>query len=137
MFPLLFVYGTLRTDQCNHHYLEKSTCIGLAETAEQYVMYSSGIPFVSKSYPGSQGSRSTIKGELFIVSSRTLSVIDHLEGHPDFYCREVITVNCDGVFYRAWIYFCNYSEGTIVSDGDWVSYNEATRIRGWKPLSGV
>jgi gamma-glutamylcyclotransferase (GGCT)/AIG2-like uncharacterized protein YtfP len=79
-------------------------------------MYVSGIPFVVK---GEQVS--TIKGELYRVSSETLRLIDRLEGHPNWYRRELVPVYVwEGGRKRevkAYLYFSLKPEGRLEESG--------------------
>jgi gamma-glutamylcyclotransferase (GGCT)/AIG2-like uncharacterized protein YtfP len=113
---LLFVYGTLKRGFWNHYLLDREEFIGEAETKEKYAMYVSGIPYVVKGEPVSR-----IKGEVYRVSSETLKLIDRLEGHPNWYRRELITVKVldrgKEREVKAFIYFSLRSEGRLEKDG--------------------
>ena len=113
---LLFVYGTLKRGFWNHSFLEGEEFVGEAETKEKYAMYVSGIPFVVK---GEQVS--TIKGELYRVSSETLRLIDRLEGHPNWYRRELVPVYVwEGgrkKEVQAYLYFSLKPEGRLEESG--------------------
>ena len=66
-------------------------CVGRAATVELYAMFAAGVPFV---HPGH--SRVPILGEVFEVPTgegrNTLTNLDRLEGHPDWYVRTPISV---------------------------------------------
>ena len=100
--PYVFVYGTLMEGFGNHMYLSDSAKICNATTHEKYTMYANGVPFVVKNIPSVN-----ISGELYKVDHEVLAYnLDTLEGHPDFYRREVVEVNGDNEkMYEAWLYF--------------------------------
>ena len=109
-------YGTLRQGYGNHRLLENSKFIGDALTVDKYKMTARGIPFVHKDDPVCQ-----ITGEVYEVDDETLQELDYLEGHPRFYCREVIETTLGD----SWIYFINGEGGnTVVENGDYSSYRE-------------
>ena len=112
----VFVYGTLRKGYWNHHILENSRFIGLAITKDKYSLFADGIPYVVK-IPLTQ-----IKGEVYEVDSDTLERLDALEGHPNFYKRELIDVILDGKTIKAWIYFYPYKKGKLIESGDFKDF---------------
>jgi len=110
---VVFVYGTLRKGFGNHRYLEKAEFLGTAKTKEKYTMRVSGIPYVSKE------PTSYIVGEIYKVNEIELMNIDNLEGHPNWYKRELVKVVLDtGEELEAWMYFNETGEGEIVKSGD-------------------
>jgi len=117
---LIFVYGTLMNGLGNHGFLSDSDFLGDFETQEKYQLSADGIPFVSR-----QLELSSIKGELYAVDDDTLSQLDALEGHPNWYKREIINVvSEDGFIVQAWIYFNEKSVGRhILKGGDYRSYS--------------
>ncbi|MEO2068955.1 MAG: gamma-glutamylcyclotransferase [Desulfurobacteriaceae bacterium] len=113
---LLFVYGTLKKGFWNHHFLQNEKFVGKAETKEKYAMYVTRIPFVVKNEKVS-----TIKGKVYEVSKETLKEIDRLEGHPEWYKRElvpvVVSVNGKKKEVKAYVYFSLDPRGVIKEDG--------------------
>ncbi|MFC1743338.1 gamma-glutamylcyclotransferase family protein [Candidatus Riflebacteria bacterium] len=111
----VFVYGTLRKGFGNHkYYLKGSPFIGTGKTVEKYAMYATSIPYVVQ---GEGLSR--ISGEVYRVDSETLDNLDSLEGHPDFYCREITEIEMDdGSIIRAWLYFYPETKGWLIESGD-------------------
>jgi gamma-glutamylcyclotransferase (GGCT)/AIG2-like uncharacterized protein YtfP len=110
----LFVYGTLRRSYWNHRYIAHCRFIGKGLTKEKYAMFCNGIPFVCK-----EPKVSRIVGELYEVDEKTLQAIDRLEGHPDWYIRELTQVEVDGKTYTAWLYFCPEAKGVLIESGDY------------------
>jgi len=88
----LFVYGTLRQGCTNHNLIFGSRYLGPVETKDPYVM----VTQKSRSYPYifRQADLLTyhVKGELYEVTEETMRRLDVLEGHPDHYRRQQITV---------------------------------------------
>ena len=105
---LVFVYGTLKRHHGNNGLLPKNSFITSATTVDKYIMYSLGIPFVSKS-----NEMCKIHGEVYEVDKRTFNNLDMLEGHPNWYKREKINVyllpNKKNIKQikevKAWLYF--------------------------------
>ncbi len=118
MNHLAFVYGTLKKGFHNHHYITESEFIGSGFTAEKYAMYVDGIPYVVKDEPVAR-----IQGEVYSVDNDILVILDQLERHPDWYCREEVEIILnDGVDkIMAWLYFNPYPDGEIVESGIFVS----------------
>jgi gamma-glutamylaminecyclotransferase len=109
----VFVYGTLKEGYGNHGLLHKAIKVSNATTCEKYGMYESGIPYVIKDQ-----SKTTIKGEVYLVDGMTFDVLDSLEGHPVCYKREKIKVLLDNnKKTTAWIYFYPNQCGREISDG--------------------
>lgn len=116
MNSLVFVYGTLKKGFSNHRLLAGSEYLGTAQTVEKYAMYTTGTPIVLK-----DEAVSPIHGELYRVNEATLVALDSLEGHPDWYRREEISIFVDGEQGRyqetAWLYFSLDRRGTLVPEG--------------------
>jgi gamma-glutamylcyclotransferase (GGCT)/AIG2-like uncharacterized protein YtfP len=109
---LVFVYGTLRRDEVNHHLLEGACFCGHHTTAPRFKMVNLG------SYPGVvKRGRSRIQGEVYAVGTETMSLLDRLEGYPTAYTRELIATP----WGRAWIYIYRGSlEGReTIANGIW------------------
>lgn len=102
------VYGTLKRGHYNHKFLNKSQFIGEGRTVDKYKMTSNGhFPYLSKN-----GDYNT-KVEVFEIDNETLKNVDRLEGHPDFYKREVINVLVGEDVLKCWIYLTP-SKGQIL-----------------------
>jgi gamma-glutamylcyclotransferase (GGCT)/AIG2-like uncharacterized protein YtfP len=109
----LFVYGTLRRGQCNHHHLA-----GKFET-----MLPARLRDFGRSHPLMIVRRSggVVEGELYFLkpenSARTMAACDRLEGIPvggmcgPFYRRACVAVEtADGIF-DAWAYIDAGTDG--------------------------
>ena len=98
---LLFVYGTLKRDYSNHALLAAAHFVGEAATTEMYGFYlgpdeyapgEPKIPYLLAN-PKAGDAAVQVRGELWEVDSITLTQLDELEGHPDWYQRKKITVS--------------------------------------------
>ncbi len=103
---LVFVYGTLKKGQRNHHILETGNAkfIGATVTKEEkFLMH----VFESVSSPGKftpgvfLNGAGKISGELYEVNSKTLCELDRLEGLGEKYDRMSVILSND---MQAWIY---------------------------------
>ncbi len=104
------VYGTLKKNCGNHHLLSDSTFISKGITKDKYPMVVRGIPYVIED----RGKGYYINVEVYQVSNDTLSMLDRLERHPDWYERKEIEIHAGGRVYTCWLYFNN----TIKYDGE-------------------
>ena len=105
----VFVYGTLKKGFGNHSLLHSATLIEKnCKTQEHYSMTSSGVPFVHHS-----PKQTTIKGELYKVNKNTLHMLDGLEGHPEWYKRQMVWISdaYGGPLAKAWLYFNDKERG--------------------------
>lgn len=120
-YAAMFVYGTLMSGFHNNRLMLDSDAqfVGEAETKKKFSMSSSGgIPFVSK-----KPEMYNIKGEIWVVPQHNVEDIDRLEGHPNWYKRELvefkftkspkIKINTN----KAWLYF-NQHNGKPHDTGD-------------------
>jgi gamma-glutamylcyclotransferase (GGCT)/AIG2-like uncharacterized protein YtfP len=117
----VFVYGTLRRDEINHHLLRDANFCGCHTTAPHYSMVNLG------SYPGvvKQG-RTAIQGEVYEVDAGIMAALDRLEGYPTAYSRELIQTP----WGRAWIYIYRGSRNgrKTISSGVW---HDQIHYRRW------
>ncbi|MFA0499899.1 gamma-glutamylcyclotransferase, partial [Vibrio sp. 10N.222.46.A1] len=59
MQQLVFVYGTLRQGQSNHHYLQQCECLGRFDTPEEYALFDLGA------YPAMISGKKNVVGEVY------------------------------------------------------------------------
>ncbi len=111
MQHLVFVYGTLRHGENNHHLMMKSELLGTHETPPEYALYDLGT------YPAVVPGHQTIRGEVYLIDNDTLSELDKLEDVPVEYRREQITTP----FGVAWIYLYQNASNLemLIDSGDW------------------
>ncbi len=111
---LVFVYGTLRRGFPNHQLLAAARYLGSAQTLNRYALYVDSYPKVVP-----QEAVAPIRGEVYLVDSYTLALLDDLEDHPYVYRREQVPVLLDdGDEILAWLYFHPEPGGLLVPDGD-------------------
>ncbi len=112
---LVFVYGTLRRGEPNHHrLLNRARFVGEARTEPKYELMDLG-PFPALV----AGGATAVLGEVYTVDARVLADLDRLEGHPRFYHRTAIRLD-DGVVVQVYLMPGDRVAGRprIVS-GDW------------------
>lgn len=100
-------YGTIKKGYSNNRVVQYpgNSYIGAGITKEKYAMYRSGIPFVIKE------PLTPIVVDVYEVASENLPRIDSLEGHPNWYKRELIPVILeDGKELDCWLYFMTRTE---------------------------
>lgn len=92
MSHYVFVYGTLKRNEPNHHWLTETkngtgTFVGEAKTANKYPLIIGtkyNIPFLLFK----PGVGHNVSGEVYEVDDKMLSNLDILEDHPNYYIRE-------------------------------------------------
>jgi gamma-glutamylcyclotransferase (GGCT)/AIG2-like uncharacterized protein YtfP len=118
----IFVYGTLRDGQRNHQQLSEARFIGTGETVSHFTLRVDNLlPYLDASNP-----LYPVRGEVYEVDSSGLRAIDHLEGHPRWYRRRVISIRLDkrpGAAVKdvveAFAYFHSDALGQIHPTGDY------------------
>jgi len=116
----VFVYGTLKFGYSNSGFLANSQIIGRATTNNLFTLYEHGLPYLT------QKATHQVKGEVYKVSYKTMLHLDMLEGHPDLYERQMISVTLeDKQKVRAWCYFYKHPmrENFILTKGEYKENN--------------
>ena len=109
---LVFVYGTLKRGEKNHHWLEGASWQGEAELSG-VLLHDLG-PF-----PMAVVGEGTAIGEVYAVEGSGLARLDELEGYPRLYDRRPLPL-ADG--RSAWVYLGRPNQVRYVSaivDGYW------------------
>lgn len=110
---LIFVYGTLRSGERNHHWLRQSTRVGDHRTTAAFRLLDVG------GFPGAiLGGNQRIVGEVYRVKRVTLGRLDQLEGYPEVFDRMQI----DTEFGACWMYLYRklVDSQPVIPSGDWV-----------------
>ena len=105
---ILFVYGSLKRGEENHHFLEGQTFLAEVVTVAKYRLYSLGR------YPGlvhDVEHGQNIHGELWSVAHGKLEALDEFEGSPDHYRREPIELLGWADYAEAYFYQRPIPEG--------------------------
>jgi len=103
----LFVYGTLKRGFWNSALLKRAKPVGEGKTRERFKLYTVGYPYA---VPDSKGL--PLKGEVYIVDSKTLKEVDNLEGYPYHYKRKSVEVELsDGRVVKALLYYAENPRG--------------------------
>lgn len=120
MTQLVFVYGTLRRGEVNHHYLATAKFVAQWCTLPEYALFDLGP------YPALIKGQQSIQGELYWINRHTLAELDELEDVPVEYRRERI----ETPFGLAWVYlFQNDRElSVLIPSGDWCQRGGAARM---------
>ena len=98
---VLFVYGTLKRGERNHHRLAAQEFIAEVATAPRYRVVDLGP------YPGlirDAVNGLAVHGELFAVGARCLAELDEFEDVPNLFVREHIEV---AGHETVWAYYTN------------------------------
>ena len=112
----IFVYGTLMKGEGNHSILSSQSTqfLGEAITRRGFTLYDLGA------FPGMvKGGTGAVIGEIYEVTKTTLAHLDYLEGHPQFYRREMIKLQ-DGMNLQTYILNDAFIQDcTVIKSGDW------------------
>ncbi|XP_051881792.1 gamma-glutamylaminecyclotransferase-like isoform X2 [Pristis pectinata] len=92
----VFVYGTLKKGQPNHHYMidgtqGKGKYCGSGVTAEKYPLVVAGkynIPFLLDE----PGSGQEVSGEIYTIDAQLLQFLDEFESCPELYQRKQVKI---------------------------------------------
>ncbi|XP_026480866.1 putative gamma-glutamylcyclotransferase CG2811 [Ctenocephalides felis] len=104
----VFVYGTLKKGEPNHHWLTDikngaANFVSRATTNDKYPLVIAtryNIPFLLDK----PGEGYNVSGEIYEVDDKMLSNLDVLEDHPNLYVRELADVSSDESRHSCWIY---------------------------------
>ena len=136
----VFVYGSLMQHLSNHDEIqspEHATVFeGVGRTVwDDLTMVSAGeFPMVlcqEDSRPGSEAS--AIQGEVYEVDSKTLWRVDELEGHPDWYSRELTMIQlADGQHLEAWLYLMKCQDDIQAIHNNTVRFADVSPLGNWR-----
>lgn len=148
----VFVYGSLKRGQTNHHWLKGATFVGRARLhgAELYSLGAYPMALLRS------GSSDLIHGEVFEIDADGLSQLDILEEYPNDYDRQVLSLSdgsqawvyvgheelvagCDRVEYGDWASTPVFSHGSNMDPDqlqrrceDWDGNGVVARLDGWR-----
>ena len=117
---LVAVYGSLRKNMGNDHYLTNSNYLGEFKTEPIFSLYSLG------GFPGlKENGNTAVTMEVYEVNEATARSIDSLEGYspnrkPTFYDKQSIETPWGTA--SVYTYVNDISEDRLVKSGDWKEY---------------
>ncbi len=101
--PKIFVYGTLKKGQINHHWL--CGYRGNSRIAPVPAIAPGIVLHAGPHYPLAIRGRGKAIGEVYTITESILRKLDGLENHPDDYHREITPVmTVQGHRILVWIY---------------------------------
>lgn len=93
-YTFVFTYGTLMRKQCRNEIMEKYAVFCGTTSIKGYKLYDyplGGYPVAV--YTGSE--EDVIPGELYLVTSNLIPILDKIEGEGTLYSRECVTTTSD------------------------------------------
>ena len=129
----VFVYGSLKAGFSNN------ARTGLCEYAQLSDGYTVDTEWTMKSYGGFpavlEGGKEAIWGEVYVIDDYMMAVLDHLEGFPKFYDRQMVSVFVDGEDkIEAWMYYMpedsQYVQPKSTKGVDMLDFN-GTKVANW------
>lgn len=89
----LFVYGTLKTGHGNNRLVADGEFLGDAITESPFVLFNCGFPMmVAFTEDAIKFPLLPVMGEVWKINDDQLRRVDALEGHPNWYNRQPISV---------------------------------------------
>ncbi|MEB3254794.1 MAG: gamma-glutamylcyclotransferase family protein [Synechococcaceae cyanobacterium] len=134
----VFVYGTLRRGQANHHLL-RGAHWGGEQRLPGARLHDLGPFPMAIATPDTAAD--AVQGELWWVDAATLARLDHLEGHPRLYERRRLALASG---QRAWVYLGRPKQvrhSPVLAEGCWPrtlagAVAAPTGCRAWQASRG-
>ncbi|XP_067631173.1 putative gamma-glutamylcyclotransferase CG2811 isoform X3 [Eurosta solidaginis] len=129
----VFVYGTLKRGEPNHHCLTRnenghSRFVCEAQTIKKFPLVIGtryNIPFLLNK----PGSGHNIWGEVYEVDDKMFANLDVLEDYPDYYDREIQQVkNKDNELFDCWLYLIKEFPEQLLSKRHLESYHNTQEL---------
>lgn len=107
----VFVYGTLKKGQPNHHLIsggiESGDCrvegVGVTEAKYPLIVTTRyNVPFLLDA-PNARNAVN-VEGEVYSVNDKMMEILDDLEAHPTFYTRSQIPIIFQDKSEKMWCY---------------------------------
>lgn len=120
----IFVYGTLRpprpgtSGEDSRFYPQIAPYVLTVEPAWllDAELYDLGA------FPGARRGEGVVYGDLLRAQPSVLPIVDAIEGHPQLFCRQKVTVHTHEETTEAWVYWATpelTSDGRPIPCGDW------------------
>ena len=127
----VFVYGTLRRGQANHHLLHGARWGGEQRLPGARLHDLGPFPMAIAT---ADTAADAVHGELWWVDAATLERLDHLEGHPRLYERRRLPLDSGE---QAWVYRGRPKQvrhSPVLAQGRWPAALLALALAPWPPL---
>lgn len=108
----VFVYGTLLQDEINHSWLVGSEFLGADQLANAELFNLGDYPMI---VPGN----GLVQGEVYRVSPLVLQQLDILEEHPNYYQRDLVTLQSGRIAFVYWGSAKFTASSPAISSGCW------------------
>ena len=120
----VFVYGTLRPprpgrpgdDSLFYHHIASYVRSAVPACLQGADLYDLGA------YPAARPGQAVLQGDLLRIQPAALALTDRIEGHPDLFRRERVTVQAEAGPALAWIYWARaemVAGKPLIPGGDW------------------
>lgn len=124
----VFVYGSLKRGQPNHHWLTDAVWLGEASLDGVQLFDLGPFPMAVAISPSQPGGLHPVRGELYRVDGAILKRLDRLEAAPRLFERHWLPLS-DGA--NAWVYLGRASQvrhAARIPGGHW----EGPRLARWR-----
>ena len=112
----VFVYGTLRPGERNHHFMATATHRGAYTTPARFTLLDTGP------YPAALDEGHTaLVGDVFSVDDDTFAALDRLEDYPVHYTRRELTTDYGDAWVYLWI-AAREPAWPVIEHGDWCKH---------------
>lgn len=124
----VFVYGTLKAEHSNHHYVAAAEALGADTTRDEcYDLFcNGGYPAMAERHHDELSRQ--IHGEVYMADRETLERMDRLEGVPSLYQRTVIHTERNGPCWAYLMPLERLTEGW----GRWERCESGNWRRNWR-----
>ena len=112
----VFVYGTLRPGERNHHFMATATHRGAYTTPARFTLLDTGP------YPAALDEGHTaLVGDVFSVNDDTFAALDRLEDYPVHYTRRELATDYGDAWVYLWI-AAREPAWPVIEHGDWCKH---------------
>ena len=115
----LIVYGTLMSGERNHRFCRNA--VSITPCTVTGTLYDTGYGFPAFAPEGD----GEVKAELIEIPLADWADVDHLEGYPRLYDRQLLQATlADGSEATGWVYIMTElpEQAKVIESGDWKEY---------------